>query len=230
MAAVDPTEDPEPDSDGNVPAAGRSTLRILKQRGGPIDDSDDEDDDDNLMSLIEGADSDEEDDDEDDDDDDEPNGGPSDPAKTKKARQEAAIKKLIDATQAEDSDSDMEDDDGKPNGVAKSKGKHPATSDDESDEDDDSTDGLDLEQYVVCTLDTERVSLAFRSISLAHPLTPHRTTSRRSTSPLATTRKLSSLFRARMPSTSPATMSSTTTRRTAMMMMMTTIFRPIWKT
>ncbi len=242
MAALDPTEEAEPDKDGNVPTKGRSTLRILKQRMGDVSDSDDEEDD-YLQALLDGAgaDSDDEDEgDEDEDDDEEPNGGPSDPSKSKKARQEAAIRKLIEATQNDDEeDEDMEDGDAdaeKPNGVAKpgaSKGKEPATSDDESDSDDDSDDGLDLENFVVCTLDTDRVcALPPRRVLLA--LTYRllcRATSSRWTSPSARTRRPFSSSRALTPSTSRATMSSTpvpTTRTTAMMMTrMTMISRPM---
>ena len=149
MAAIDPTAAPETDGQGNLPSVPRSTLKIYKAN---LDD-DDEDEDDYLQSLLGGAD---DDDDEEESDEEEANGGPSDPAKSKKARREAAIKKLLEATQ-EDSDDEMED--AKPNG-AKSKGKAKASDDDEeeSEEDDDEDEELNMEEFVVCTLDTERVS------------------------------------------------------------------------
>ncbi|EQB45354.1 FKBP-type peptidyl-prolyl cis-trans isomerase [Colletotrichum gloeosporioides Cg-14] len=154
MAAIDPTEAPEADNDGNIPAVPRSTLRLVKQRFGDDleDDGDDEIDEEYMKALIAAN-----DDDEDSDDDDEPNGGPSDPAKSKKQKQADALKKLIEAAQEEE-DSDEEMDDAKPNGKSK-KGKAKASDDDEdeeSEEDSDDEDGLDLENFVICTLDTER--------------------------------------------------------------------------
>ncbi|KAF5017751.1 hypothetical protein F66182_10299 [Fusarium sp. NRRL 66182] len=148
MAAVDPTEEPEADGEGNVPAVPRSTLRLIKRAFPGFDeDEDDEVDDEYMRALLEGDDSDEE-----------TNGGPSDPAKAKKQKQAAAIKKLLESAQ-EESDEEMED--AKPNGKAKAKGKAKATEeevDDEDDEDsdDDSEEGGDLENFVICTLDTER--------------------------------------------------------------------------
>lgn len=162
MAALDPTEAPEADEEGNIPSVPRSTLRLIRKRPSLDDELDDE----YLDQLMAGNSSDEDDEDYDEDDVDEPNGGPSDPSKSKKARQEAALQKLIAAAQAEeDSDEEMDDDTGKPkaNGVAKvsKKGKEPATSSDDEDDDEsiDST-TLDLEELVVCTLDTERVGPA----------------------------------------------------------------------
>ncbi len=94
------------------PKRARSTLKIVKQRLGPID-SDDEDtdeDDEFLQALIaNGGDLDEDDEELDSY---EPNGGPSDPSKAQQARQEAAIKKLLEATKdVQDSDEDMDEDD-----------------------------------------------------------------------------------------------------------------------
>jgi FK506-binding nuclear protein len=157
MAALDPTEEPEADDEGNVPPVPRSTLKLVRQR---YPDLDDDLDDDYLQQMLGGS-SDEDDDDEVDSDEEEANGGPSDPAKSKKAKQEAALKKLIAAAQAEDEDEDEEmgDDDGaKPNGASKSsrKGKEPATSSDDEDDDEEDLEGLDMEDLVICTLDTER--------------------------------------------------------------------------
>ena len=156
MAALDPTEAPEADENGNIPNIPRSTLKIVRQR---YSDLDDEIDDEYLKQIMGGSSDSDSDEDEDEEDDDEANGGPSDPAKSKKAKREAALKKLIEAAQdEEDSDEEMADGDAKTNGKKAKKGKEPATSsdDDDDDEDEDDEDGLDMEELVVCTLDTER--------------------------------------------------------------------------
>ncbi|KAI0890606.1 uncharacterized protein GGS22DRAFT_151359, partial [Annulohypoxylon maeteangense] len=150
MAALDPTEAPEADEEGNIAAVPRATLKLIRR----VPSHDDESDDEYLNELMGGS------SDEDDDDDDEPNGGPSDPAKSKKARQAAALQKLIQAAQEEE-DSDEEMDDVKPNGIKAGKkgkkGKEPATSSDDEDEDESvGSESLELEEFVVCTLDTER--------------------------------------------------------------------------
>ncbi|KAJ8108428.1 hypothetical protein ONZ43_g6429 [Nemania bipapillata] len=147
MAAIDPTEPPEADEDGNIPAVPRSTLKIIRKRASLDADIDD----DYLEQLMAGGD----DEDSDEDDDDEPNGGPSDKAKSKKAKAEA-LKKLIAAAQAEDSDEEMDDGDAKPNGKASKKGKEPATSSDDDDDESISSDDVEIEELVICTLDTER--------------------------------------------------------------------------
>lgn len=149
MAALDPTEAPEADDEGNIPDMPRATLKLVRQRNPDLDE---ELDDEYLEALMGGSD----DDEEDSDDDDEANGGPSDPSRSKKAKAEAALMKLIEAAQAEESDDEMADADSKPNGKPKKKGKEPATSSDDDDESVDS-DGIDLEEFVICTLDTERV-------------------------------------------------------------------------
>lgn len=156
MAALDPTEAPEADEDGNIPAIPRATLKLVRHKYPDLDDEDEY-----LQQLMANGGEDDDEEDSDIDSDDEPNGGPSDPSKSKKAKAEAALKKLIEAAQdEEDSDEDMADDaDGKTNGVSKAakKGKEPATSSDDDDESID-TEELDMEEFVVCTLDTERVS------------------------------------------------------------------------
>ncbi|KAM7223215.1 hypothetical protein V8F06_001428 [Rhypophila decipiens] len=145
MAALDPTAAPEPLEDGTTPAVPRSTLKIIKASGVDSDDEDDYDD-----SLLG--------DDEEDSDEEETNGGPSDPAKSKKARRDAAIKKLIEATAAA-SDDEMEDADAGSSKKDK-KGKAKASEEDEESEEEDSDDeegeDITIEDYVVCTLDTER--------------------------------------------------------------------------
>jgi len=149
MAALDPTEAPEADEDGNIPNVPRATLKLIRQR---YSDLDEELDDEYLQAMMGGGD---DDSDDDEDEDDEPNGGPSDPVKSKKAKQAAALRKLIEAAQAEaESDEEMADGE-KPNGKASKKGKEPATDSDEDDDEDDE-DGLDMEELVLCTLDTER--------------------------------------------------------------------------
>ncbi|KAF4997786.1 hypothetical protein FGRMN_3624 [Fusarium graminum] len=152
MAAVDPTEEPEADEEGNTPAVARSTLRLVKRAFPGLDEDDEEDeiDEEYMKALLAGSDDEE-------DSDEEANGGPSDPAKAKKQRQAAAIKKLLESAAQEESDEEMED--AKPS-KAKAKGKAKAveeeSEDDEEDSDDDSEDGADLENFVICTLDTER--------------------------------------------------------------------------
>ncbi|KAI8684118.1 FK506-binding protein [Fusarium keratoplasticum] len=155
MAAVDPTQEPEADGEGNVPAVPRSTLRLVKRAFPGLDDEDEDDevDDEYLRALLAGE-------DDESDSDEEANGGPSDPAKSKKQKQAEAIKKLIESAQAE-SDEDEEMEDAKPKSKGKDKGKGKAVEEesDEDDEDDDSdldSEGADLENFVICTLDTER--------------------------------------------------------------------------
>ncbi|KAK5663665.1 hypothetical protein OQA88_4096 [Cercophora sp. LCS_1] len=159
MAAIDPTAAPEADSEGNLPAVPRSTLKIIKVN---TEDDDDDDEEDELERLLAGGDDDDDssDDDEEEEEEEESNGGPSDPSKSKKARRAEAIKKLLEATQ-EESDDEMEDADSKPKskkGKAKAKASEDDDDEDEDEEDDESIDGddLNLENYVVCTLDTER--------------------------------------------------------------------------
>ena len=112
-----------------------------------MDDDSDSDDDDELPNLLNGGleDSDDESDDE------ETNGGPSDPSKGKKAREEAARKALKEALQETIDKEEL------PNGVngvgAKAKGKSIANGGDDihmSDESDLEED--DIEECVICTL------------------------------------------------------------------------------
>lgn len=161
MAAIDPTEEIEDDAE--VPRLPRSTLKLVKET---INDngSDSEEDDEYMRELLLGG----GDDDSEDDEEDEANGGPSDPTKSKKALRAAALKELLDATQGEDSDEEMDDAEtgkkGKKTNGAKGKGKAVVEGDEEESEEDDESeegdvDGLDLEQFVICTLDTQTVSL-----------------------------------------------------------------------
>jgi FK506-binding nuclear protein len=168
MAAIDPSAVPQIDDDNK---ALRATLKIIRA---PMDEDDDEDDDEDydeddddieaIKARLRGIISDE-DMSEDDDSEDEKNGGPSDPAKSKKAKQAALTKKL-----QEELDEDIEMDESFTNGVnGKSKGKGKALDDEEIDSDDESIDSDDdddeVEEFVLCTLDPERVSssLAYQS-------------------------------------------------------------------
>jgi len=148
MAAIDPTAAPQLDSD-DTPV--RATLKLIREHMDD-DDSDDEDFDDieAIKARLAGVISDEEDS-EDDDSEDEKNGGPSDPAKTKQARKEALSKALQKAIEEED---EMELDD-KPNGV-NGKGKAKAV-DDDSESDEDDLEGEEMEEFVICTLDPQKV-------------------------------------------------------------------------
>ncbi|KAI0164727.1 hypothetical protein GGR57DRAFT_210032 [Xylariaceae sp. FL1272] len=149
MAALDPTEPPEADEEGNIPSVPRSTLKLIRKRPS----LDDQMDADYLDELMAGNLDDDSEDSEDSDD--EPNGGPSDKAKSKKAKQEALLK-LIAAAQEEESDEEM--DDAETNGTKKTskKGKEPATSSDDDDDDESESSDDEVEELVICTLDTER--------------------------------------------------------------------------
>ncbi|KAF2147459.1 uncharacterized protein K452DRAFT_218111 [Aplosporella prunicola CBS 121167] len=151
MAAIDPNAEPKEDgAPKGVPA--RATLKLIRE---PIrsdedeDESDDEDDYDSIRRRLGDAVSDEESSDEDED---EKNGGPSDPSKTKKGRAEAALKKIMESLGNEDDDMEVDD------APKKNKGKGKASAeeeddDDEEDEDSDDEDGMEVEEFVICTLD-----------------------------------------------------------------------------
>lgn len=160
MAALDPTEEADVD-DSKTPSIPRSTLRLVKRAFSSYnEDEDDELSDSYMNALLGGS----------DDEDDEANGGPSDLSKAKKQKQAAAIKKLLEAANGvESDDEEMEDTEAKPKKgkkAASSKGKGKAvveeeedSEEDSEDEEDDDSEAGDLENFVVCTLDTERVSL-----------------------------------------------------------------------
>lgn len=143
MAAIDPDAAPEFEDDADSSKPARSTLKIVRM---PLDLDMDEDEDDE----------DYEDDSEEDSDDEEINGGPSDKTKAKIRK---AANHLIDLEDGMDED---EDESGEEGPDLKSvisqllKGKAPATGDEDEDDEDD--EGLELEEIVVCTLDTEKVS------------------------------------------------------------------------
>lgn len=172
MAAIDPTEEVE-EEDGKPPRRPRSTLKLIKQNYDDQEDDDEDDSDDEYLRdlLMNGDDE----DDSEDGDDDEVNGGPSDPSRSKKALKAARLQELLDATKDED-DSDEEMADAEPkkkngakalaNGKGKGKGKAAAVKADEEEEESDSDseddegnlEGLNLQHYTICTLDTEAVS------------------------------------------------------------------------
>ncbi|KAL5612272.1 hypothetical protein BROUX41_000188 [Berkeleyomyces rouxiae] len=141
MAAIDPSASPVADSEGNIPEVPRSTLKLIRMPPNFDDEEDDEEDFDEeaMEALLNGSDDEEDSEDE--------NGGPSDPSKSKKSARAAALAKLIQAAKDEE-DEEMED--AKPN-----KGKGVATeSDEESDEEEDPEN--EPEEFVICTLDTQR--------------------------------------------------------------------------
>ncbi|KAH6644445.1 FK506-binding protein 3 [Boeremia exigua] len=158
MAAIDPSAEPQIDEEHKVP---RATLRIIRVPM-DLDDEDDEEDDEDfdgedVESIIAklragGVALPEEDEDSEDESDDEANGGPSDKAKSKKAKQ-AALKKKLAQDLAED---EMEID------AVNGKGKNKISADEDSDEDDlddedeDDEEEDEVEEFVLCTLDPER--------------------------------------------------------------------------
>jgi FK506-binding nuclear protein len=162
MAAIDPSAEAEGD-EGAVP---RATLKVIRQSLLADDDDDDSDDfDQEAMERMLAEDYSGEDSEESSDDEEEVNGGPSDPAKTKKARKEAAkldIQKLLEEEDGMEMD-DESDEDVVPNGVngilksKKALGKMPAG--DEDDDEDSEMDEEFVEEYVICTLDPAKVRL-----------------------------------------------------------------------
>ena len=153
MAAIDPSAEPEFIGSAINSTTPRATLKLIRQPLGMEDDSDSDDDDD-LPGLLNG----DLEDTDDESDDEETNGGPSDPSKGKKAREEAAKKALKEALQET---IDKEELTNGINGVgAKSKGKAIANGDDDINMSDESDlEESVMEEQVVCTLEPSRVSL-----------------------------------------------------------------------
>ncbi|TVY44999.1 FK506-binding protein [Lachnellula subtilissima] len=163
MAAIDPSEPAEIEETPNGTTRPRATLKIIRQTG-PFeeDDSDDEDDEDDetLRALLAQSDSEEESD----EDEEEANGGPSDPTKSKKVRKQAALQQILESIKASgDSDEEMED--ATPNGTkSDKKGKAKATNNEEEEEEEEEEDSSDdeegsdieVEEFVLCTLDPEK--------------------------------------------------------------------------
>ena len=156
MAAIDPDQEVDETAPGETKRAPRATLKVIRLPMGSDDDSEaDSLEDDQLEALLSNGMSDEDDS----SDDEEVNGGPSDPAKSSKARKEAALQALKDAIKEGTSKEDEKALNGV-NGVdAKGKGKAISFADDDDedmmDEDDESED--DYEEFVLCTLDPNQV-------------------------------------------------------------------------
>ncbi|KAE8452153.1 hypothetical protein EG329_001620 [Mollisiaceae sp. DMI_Dod_QoI] len=155
MAAIDPTETAQIQEGANGSTIHRATLKIVRQPEGSEDDDEDQE---YMRALLADSDSDEEDEESEEE---ETNGGPSDPNKSKKAKKAAALQQLMESL-GEGSDEEMED---APNGVNGSKvikkGKAKASSDDEEEEDDEESDEddseeIEVEEFVLCTLDPEK--------------------------------------------------------------------------
>ncbi|KAI9745334.1 MAG: peptidylprolyl isomerase fpr4 [Claussenomyces sp. TS43310] len=160
MAAIDPSVKAETDA-ANGSSVARATLKIIREPIVPRDDDDEDSDDEEYMrALLAENDSDSDSSSEEqDEEEEEANGGPSDPAKSKKARKQAALAELL-ASVTKDSDDEMED---ASNGVVKSskKGKAKATTeededDEEEDEEDDEDEDVEVEEFIICTLDPEK--------------------------------------------------------------------------
>ncbi|KFY93750.1 hypothetical protein V498_04272 [Pseudogymnoascus sp. VKM F-4517 (FW-2822)] len=149
MAAIDPSAPIDPEApEGSV---ARATLKLIREPIGPQDEEDDseaDDDDEYMRALLSGPDSEEDDSEEDEE------AGPSDPAKSKKARKQAALEELLASIDKDDSDEDMEDEPKKVKG--KSKAAALEEDDDEEDSDEDDEEDMEIEEFVICTLDAEK--------------------------------------------------------------------------
>lgn len=157
MAAIDPTA--APSLKGQTNGASAFTGAVLKIIRVPADDDSEADEDDededslNMADLLNGASgsSDEESEDED------TKGAPSDPAKSPKAKRMAALKEALADAQKDDDNMDV---DGELSAKAKGKGKAKAAElEDEDDSDMDDSDMEGAEEFVLCSLDPEKVSL-----------------------------------------------------------------------
>ncbi|KAL8771880.1 MAG: hypothetical protein Q9209_002818 [Squamulea sp. 1 TL-2023] len=168
MAAIDPTAEPEHTGTANGETPPRATLKLIYDRSSQTDDDDSiggSDEQDYLKALMEGQESDEseeegdEDEDESSSDDEDVNGGPSDPARSRKARKRAAAEQLMKAlaeTVSDDDDMEIDGVNG-PSTKKRNKGKGKALSgEDKEDSEEESEDGADMEEVVVCTLDPQK--------------------------------------------------------------------------
>jgi FK506-binding nuclear protein len=145
MAAIDPSAEPEHTEGGS--SQPRATLKLIRAPLIDMDDDEDSDFDPEEMDAMLASDEDGESSDED------ANGGPSDPAKSKKARKAAAVKQL-----RKELAEDMEVDDAPKAG--KGKGKVLDISEDFEDDDEDSDEDdedFEPEEFVLCTLDPSKV-------------------------------------------------------------------------
>lgn len=187
MAAIDPSAEPEGDEDET--ARPRATLKVLRLPLGEDDelDSDDEMDIEDMDAQFGESDS-----DSDEEEDEDVVGGPSDPAKSKKAKREAARQQIRELLESEGMDVDDEDEDEEDgleglvngiNGTAKSSkalGKMPKSDEDEDEDDSDLSDfdeeGAEIEEFVICTLDPNNVCIP-HSLPCVFVLTFYSTTS-----------------------------------------------------
>ncbi len=202
MAAIDPSAEPE----GEEGLPPRATLKVIRQALDLDDDNEDDESDDGFdQEEMERILREEASDESDSEDDAGANGEPSDPEKKKMQKAAANAKKIKEMLEAEgmDVDSDEEEDE-KPNGVngvvksSKAKGKQPASDSDEEDSDVDSED-IEIEEFVVCTLDPNKVSHLCSEIVTM--LTLSSSTNNHSTSRSAKT----SRFTSRSPVPTPST-------------------------
>lgn len=160
MAAIDPSAEPEFAGMANGDGPVRATLKLIRQPiGEDYEDSDDDSEDENYMDALLNGEASEDDGEESSSDDEDMHGGPSDPSKSKKARRQAAVEQLKKALAEDDSDDDVEMD--RTNGingalVKMDKGKAKATEDDGDSDEGDSED-LEIEEFVICTLDPTKV-------------------------------------------------------------------------
>lgn len=153
MAALDPSEPAQVEETANGTTRPRATLKILRQQI----EEDDEENEEYMRALLAES------DDEESESEEEANGGPSDPAKSKKARKAAALKELMESIGA-DSDEDMEEAGAK---VVK-KGKAKVTEEDSEEDSDDDSEGsedVEIEEFVLCTLDPEKVRFCQHSLT-----------------------------------------------------------------
>jgi FK506-binding nuclear protein len=158
MAAIDPSAEPEYAGTVDADAPARATLKLVRQPLGPGDDESeyDSEEEDQLKALLNGDASDEDEE----SSDEEANGGPSDPSKSKRARREAAIESLKQALaggEGDDGDMSVDDVDGAPKAETKGKGKGKATDLDEEEDDEDDSEDLEIEEFVICTLNPSTV-------------------------------------------------------------------------
>ncbi len=177
MAAIDPSAEAEYSGMANGDGPVRATLKLIRQPIGPDDeDSEDDSEDDDYMDALLNGDASEEDDDESSSDDEEKNGGPSDPSKSRKARRQAAVEQLKKALAEDGSDDDIDMDgtNGLNGTLTKlDKGKAKATGgEDEDDSDEGDSEDLEVEEFVICTLDPTQVCYSpRRSPTLTYTMT-----------------------------------------------------------
>lgn len=170
MAAIDPSADPEGDED--EVSHPRATLKVMRIPLGE-DYSDEDSGSDIDMDDMDAKFGDVGDleDDSDSSDNEDVNGGPSDPTKSKKGKAQAAIAKLL---KDEGMDVDSDEDEDIPNGIngigksKKAKGKMPAGEDEDEDDSeiDSDEEGGEIEEFVICTLDPNKVCVLIIYISI----------------------------------------------------------------